>query len=195
VSALLPALDIPSLRPKALKLIVKGCDWLLNHELVEDSSVSKFPSVAGCQHPSRLGWCYGDLTIALTLARVGKKLDDDRYLSLAEKLAKHSANRKVENAMVDDAGICHGTAGLFLIFHQLNNLIPCSSLQMAAYRWLQEVLEQFELNGKSAFFEYSIPHRCHIESSGLLTGYSGIGLCLLAALGQDTEWSDCLLLN
>jgi lantibiotic modifying enzyme len=194
ISAILPALTIPALSNRAQKLLKQSCDWLLMQQLTIKEE-SFFSSYVNDPLPSRLGWCYGDLTIALTLARVGNALKIPQYLTQAEEMALHSAKRCEKSAGIDDAGVCHGSAGLSLIFQLLNKEIPSIKLEQASIKWLDFTLKLYNEKGMEGLYKPSPQRGNRNESKGFLTGYSGVGLCLISLLNGDTEWTECLSLS
>jgi hypothetical protein len=140
-----------------------------------------------------LGWCYGDLTIALTLARVGQTLERQDLVDEAKRIGLHAAMRDENSAMVKDAGICHGSAGLMLIFQMLNEIIPMPEFEKASDYWFENTIVRFKENGLEGFYANKAGNL--IEETGLLEGYSGVGLCLLARQGISPDWADALLLT
>ncbi|WDE03205.1 lanthionine synthetase C family protein [Thalassomonas viridans] len=194
IAALLPALKIPALYQRTKSLLVQSCDWLMAQELDKDDFISCFASSCNEQHNSRLGWCYGDLTIALTLARVGRALELPSYLDKAKAISLHAAGRDRHNGMVNDAGLCHGSAGIALIFQLLYQELNEPLLQDTANSWLDITLDGYREKGLEGFYMYSGLSQEHEEDMGLLMGYTGIGLCLLSALTGDTDWVDSLLM-
>ena len=202
IAAILPAVQIPALHQRAKSLLIQSCDWLLQQELQQklpaDQQNSYFSSSCNNHKGSRLGWCYGDLTIALTLARVGKALDHPAYIDKAKQISLHSAQRDSENGYIQDAGLCHGSAGVALIFQllnqQFNQQFNLPELSDAADQWLSYTLDLYREKGLSGFYMFSGLTQEYEECTGFLMGYSGIGLCLLAALGETPDWADCLLM-
>ncbi|CAH9060233.1 hypothetical protein PSECIP111951_02900 [Pseudoalteromonas holothuriae] len=195
LAALLPALNIEQLKPQVSELLQGGCDWLLAHQNTNDDAFSCFGTCAqSSQHDSRLGWCYGDLTIALTLARIGHALGRPSYVERALEIALHSTKRDAESGHINDAGLCHGFAGLVTIYQLLNKIMPHPELASTAQTWLDYTLAQYDDRGIEAMYSFNGMDKCYNEDLGLLMGYSGIGLALLAALNDDTSWADCLLM-
>ncbi|SFC30841.1 lanthionine synthetase C family protein [Pseudoalteromonas denitrificans] len=194
IAAILPALTIPSLFERTKRLLIQSCDWLLAQELKDKDRISCFGSSCNDDSGSRLGWCYGDLTIALTLARVGNALEMPSYIDKAKQIGLHAAARDEKEGMINDAGLCHGSAGLALIFQLLNQQLNEEKFLEVANKWLTYSLDLYQNKGMQGFYMYSGLSKSHEEDTGLLMGYGGIGLCLLAALGEDADWADCLLL-
>ena len=194
IAALLPALKIPALHQRTKSLLVQSCDWLMAQELDEKEFTSCFASSCNEQHNSRLGWCYGDLTIALTLARVGRALELPSYMEKAKAISLHAARRDQHNGMVNDAGLCHGSAGIALIFQLLHQEIDEPLLVETANKWLDFTLDYYREKGLKGLYMFSGLNKTHEEDTGFLMGYSGIGLCLLSALTGNTDWVDSLLM-
>ncbi|KAA1165812.1 lantibiotic biosynthesis protein [Pseudoalteromonas sp. 20-92] len=195
IAALVPVLHIPKLKARARKLLLGSCDWLLTNQNCNLSSNACFGSCAGDGGDSRLGWCYGDLTIALTLMRVGVALNMPHYVERALGIARHAAKRDEISGYVKDAGICHGYFGLIMIFSLLNKLSPHPDLQAAINYWLSFALEQYEDNGVSSFYSYKGDEGGYEEDFSLLMGYSGIGLVILSLLNGEFGWADSLLID
>ncbi|PAJ72840.1 hypothetical protein CJF42_19005 [Pseudoalteromonas sp. NBT06-2] len=194
IAAILPALKIPSLFDRTKRLLIQSCDWLLAQERQNKERMSCFSSSCNDDHDSRLGWCYGDLTIALTLARVGNALEMPLYVSKAKEISLHSAHRDEKEGMIRDAGLCHGSAGLVLIFQLLHQQLNEPQLLQAANKWLTYTLELYKNQELNGLHMYSGLTNKYEEDTGFLMGYGGIGLCLLSALGEDADWADSLLM-
>lgn len=195
IAAILPALEITVLKEQVCQLLIGSCDWLLEHQNLSSTESACFSMCVGKGNTSRLGWCYGDLTIALTLARVGLALDKPNYIVRALDIARHAAKRDAQSASIKDAGICHGYFGLVTIFQLLNKLIPHPELQQAAKNWLQYGLNKYKEEGIESLYSYNIIEDAYSENFSFLMGYSGIGLVLLGVLTDEVDWADCLLMD
>lgn len=192
ICALLPAVKHPLLGQRTAKLISYACNWLLKQQLTSTGRISMFPCLSSDHKPSRLGWCYGDLAIALTLARAGKMINRQDLLDCACEIGIYAAQRNCETAMVQDAGICHGSGGLMLIFKLLYQIIPISEFERASEYWFENTINRYEEHGLEGFNAYKSGKS--VEETSLLEGYAGIGLCLLARQGISPDWADALLL-
>jgi len=104
----------------AKQIVQQSCDWLLLQPPLQQSD-SMYPAYCGELTSSRLGWCYGDATIALTLARAGIMLGKTNYIEHAVNVIRHASQRNLVSSQVVDAGLCHGSSGLMLIFHLFVN--------------------------------------------------------------------------
>jgi lantibiotic modifying enzyme len=195
IAAILPALSYPTLYNRSKKLLKKSCDWLLQQQLEGKNKQSHFSSTSDSTHSSRLGWCYGDLTIALTLFRVGKALDIAIYQDKAIEVALHTTQRNEVTGMVHDAGLCHGSAGLAVIYQEFYHKTGVVELQISAEKWLNFTLKTYQEKGLEGFYKVSGFDQRSSECTGFLEGYAGIGLCLMACLDGEADWLDCLLLS
>lgn len=199
LAALLTLSREPSVADAARPLLVAGCDWLLLQKQDVTMCRSYFSNLSHLQTKSRLGWCYGDLSIALTLGRAGKLLQQQQYIDSALVIALHAASRDAADAQIYDAGLCHGSSGLALIFKLLYRELKAPELLEAAIRWQNFYLQQYQQQGLSALHKWigdvePGDRRKREEDLGLLEGYAGIGLSLLTGLGQEPDWVDALLL-
>ncbi|MCG9761621.1 MULTISPECIES: lanthionine synthetase C family protein [Pseudoalteromonas] len=195
IAALIPALYDDEVKERAQKLVVSGCDWLLEQQSHATDKKACFGSCAGDDSHSRLGWCYGDLTIALTLARVGHALDKPSYVDRALEIALFNVDRDEHQGHINDAGLCHGFFGLVTIYQLLNQVMPHPKLEQAALRWLDYGLQKYQQSGIAALYSYNGLDKAHQEDFSFLMGFAGIGLALIGVLDDDLDWTDCLLMS
>ncbi|KJY99221.1 MULTISPECIES: lanthionine synthetase C family protein [Pseudoalteromonas] len=195
IAALIPALQDEKVKLRAQKLVVAGCDWLLEQQSHAADRLACFGSCAGDEHHSRLGWCYGDLTIALTLARAGHALDKSSYVEQALNIALFNVDRDAKQGHINDAGLCHGFFGLVTVYQLLNKVMPHPKLQQAALTWLDYGLSQYQDHGLKALYSYNGLDKVHQEDCSFLMGFAGIGLALLGVLDDNLDWTDCLLMS
>ncbi|WP_311567903.1 lanthionine synthetase LanC family protein [Photobacterium arenosum] len=175
-------------------ILERSCQCLLaNHNSPEASTF--FGYYAGQTCETRLGWCYGDLSAAWVLSNAASALKDEAMLSRAKEIALASTHRTLQGSGVDDGGLCHGSSGLFHIYRKLYKKFGLSEFYDAADYWLDYTLSLYREKGLSGLNQYVSEQGVSIENAGLLEGYSGIGLCLLTAVGVDDSWDDCLLLS
>ncbi len=195
IASLLPALEIPEISKRASTLVVKSCDWLLRQQYDSVDSVCYYPSYSNGKDISRLGWCYGDLTIALTLVRTGKALNKKNYIEIARNISLRAASRDVTTTLIADAGICHGSVGLALLFKLLYAHFRENDLLQASNFWRDHTLTLFKVNGLAGLYKYNGVTKQHEECDGFLEGYAGIGLTLLSLENNQLDWTDSLLLS
>ncbi len=199
LAALIPGLAFPETRESATSLVSAGCRWLLLQAQDAEEYGSHFPYVADKPGHSRLGWCYGDAAIALTIARAGAALADAELIDAARRIALHAANRNSKTGLVRDAGLCHGSAGLYLIFRLLYAQLGDSELLHAADNWLQETLSRHEADGLHGFDAYrndaETGKSYYRATHDALSGYASVGLCLAVAAGKPADWVDAYLMG
>jgi lantibiotic modifying enzyme len=148
---------------------------------------------------SRLGWCYGDLGIALTFWQVGKLLDYPKFKTEALEIMRHACNRKdLQKNAVNDCGLCHGSAGIAHIFRRFYWESNDASFKTAADYWTQVTLDMAThedgLAGYCAF--RATEEKKWITEYGLLEGIGGIGLALLGAIQSEvSDWDKSLMMS
>lgn len=83
------------------------------------NELSLYPINSMTKRPSRLAWCYGDLGIGLSLWTAGKNLGIKSFQEEAYEVFDSLLKGKnaYENNVID-AGICHGTSGVALLFNR-----------------------------------------------------------------------------
>lgn len=145
--------------------------------------------------PSRLGWCYGDASTALMLMHAARAMGREDWHAAAVDLAVAAARRTRASAGVVDAGLCHGSAGLALVFAQLAAYEDDGELRAAASAWLGDALARWEPGTGFGGFTTRLAEGWVADSS-FLAGSAGIGLGLLALSDpQPPSWDRLLLLT
>lgn len=167
---------------RARPLLEGAVTWLLAHEGPED--LGGFPSwmePCGARGPvARTAWCYGDAGVASVLLAVGRALEVPDWEARARTMALRVAARAPDSTRVEDAGLCHGAAGLGHLLHRMARTTGDARLATSARAWLERALE--------------LRRPAHEDGPGLLTGAAGTGLALLAAVGgEEPRWDRVLL--
>lgn len=193
--ALAYATSIQTNQSEIRHALMKGCQWLLAQRH-DRPSVSCFSYNYPTHSESRLAWCYGDISIALVLAKAGCVLNDPEVFQAGREIALHCAHRSPDTAGVVDAGLCHGSAGLMLMFQLLAEIYQedAPTFMQASDFWLSDIIERFTVHGIQGF-DHAMPNAKSRPEQGLLEGYAGIGLALLTKLGHRSDWTECLMLK
>jgi len=194
ILSLIPATGINSTRVEAKKLILKASNWLIQQKK-ENPKQSSFGYVSGDNANSRLGWCYGDLGIAIALARAGECLQNENLKHEALEIALKASTRDIQSSGVVDASVCHGSAGIAMLFDRLDNVFEHPDLRSAKHYWINDILYRYKKNGLSGLSYYDNCTDKYTRDYSLLNGIAGVGLVLLTELGVKPEWSDVLLLQ
>lgn len=197
IASLLPLLAHQQLHSQIQTLLQASCQWLIQQQQTSEKFGSCFAYITEQPCQSRLGWCYGDATIALTLLRVGNAINRDDFTAAGKNIALKAAQRRLKSSLVQDAGICHGSAGLALIFQVITRYYTESTLSQAAQYWFEHTLALYQTSGLDGFnaVREQDNSNCRLPDHGLLGGYAGIGLVLLMAFNVETNWLDALLLT
>lgn len=134
------------------------------------------------KNTSRLGWCYGDLSIAISMIHAGSALKEENIMKHGIELIEHSANRDVSSSGVSDASLCHGSLGLAHIFQHCYVKTGCIRANEAAVYWLVYFIEKQSCNLNKYF-----------SSIGFLEGLTGAALAALSSLcDEDPLWEHVL---
>lgn len=182
------------------KLLQEGIDFILNQELKDAHRLSVFPSYALASDKnmlaataSRLGWCYGDLGVGFLLNQTGEITSNDILKDKATSLFEFNSQRRdVKSNFIIDSGICHGSAGIALIFRRLYLESGNSLYKETSEYWLSKTLAMAK--HKDGYCGYIADE--HHPAPGLLEGVAGIGLALLSFLTDEKpHWDELLLLS
>ncbi len=148
---------------------------------------------------SRLGWCYGDLGVAISLWKAGKLLDHEPYKQEAIATLLHTTRRKkLEEAGVKDAGLCHGAFGIMHIYNFMYKETGEVACKEAADFWLDKALEMaIHQEGHAGYMRWQGGENAGWKNEiNLLEGVSGIGLAMISYLAPfDTKWDQCMLMG
>lgn len=188
---------------RARPLLRGAVEWLLAQELPADSP-SRFAYSAApdsTPSPSRAAWCYGDPGIAAALLVAARGAGEEAWEREALRIARSAARRPEDDTGVVDAGICHGAAGLALVYHRIFQATGDEELGEAARAWARRTLEMEKPGEGVAGYRSWGPARgggdpAWQDDAGLLTGAAGVALTLLAAATPvEPEWDRFLLVS
>lgn len=187
----------------AKDLLRGAVSWLLAHSL-EPLGHPGFPAVHVPNvrpGPARAAWCYGDPGVASVLYLAGQGVQEQAWTAAALDLAVDCAVRSTKQSAVQDACLCHGSAGLMHMFNRLYQASKEPSLRCAALRWLDWTLgfRVRDAGGSVAGFRaYTLEEGkpVWVAERGFLNGAAGIGLALLAMISQvEPRWDRFLVLS
>jgi lantibiotic biosynthesis protein len=190
-------------------LLAGAVRWLLGHKLPKTMG-SVFPSrLHGLTDPpeaSRSAWCYGDPGVAAALLSAARRVGEPRWEIEALEIARKAARRPPDQAGVEDAGLCHGAAGLGHLFNRFLQATGEPLFRDAARFWLRRTLDMRRPGQGLAGYVAWKPkpsqtaeedlEMAWLGDPGLLTGVTGIALALLAAVSPiEPKWDRLLLIN
>lgn len=147
----------------------------------------------------REAWCSGKITIwyAILLASKELKNSEDYNLALSE-LINLSSIRNINSLLIEDACLCHGTAGLMQIYYKLFIITNRIEFYEAYKFWKQKTIE-FANIGKDGnlnyLFKFSNQEIKERPEFNILNGIAGVGLALLTEeYIKEPTWDEMFLL-
>ena len=188
---------------KTFKLLQGAVNYLLQQKLCSNKYISIYPNFAiesiKKLHSSRLAWCYGDLGIGISLWHAFQATNNILWKNEALETLLHSAKRKDLNEnMLKDAGLCHGTSGIAHIFNRMYYNTKILEFKKAGDYWVSQTLKMAKFDdGYAGFKAWRTKESGGSQPQiGILEGISGIGLSLLSSIYKNRlEWDECLLLS
>lgn len=181
--------------------MIKGtANYILKQQIDYKIYGSYFPSLSSENksplRKSRLAWCYGDLGIAVSLWQTGKRINCEEYKQKSIEILLHSTTRlSLKDNFVFDAGICHGSAGIAMIYNRMYKETKIKEFLNAFNYWIEKTLEFSTFDTGIAGYKYYVSNTWKNDYS-LLTGVSGIGLVLLSCLEKkESNWNEMLLIS
>ena len=198
VIALLAACVARGVSPVVARELAEGAvAWLLARELPEHR-FADFVRTGDNGVPSRLGWCYGELSIATALREAGRAMGRGDWLDHARVLAHAAAARPRETTGVVDACLCHGAAGLGAMFARAASVDHDPVLENAARTWFEAALDLRKVDPVGGFAPQVVDPGLApgVASVGIVTGAEGVALALQSALdGSNPAWDRALMLS
>ncbi|MDP9120119.1 MAG: lanthionine synthetase C family protein [Acidobacteriota bacterium] len=177
--------------PQARRLLDSAVQWMLANRRFSDegSTFSRFAKPVP-QLSCRSAWCYGDPGIVAVLIGAAEVQAKPSWKSEAIAIGFKDSIRPVGETEVQDATLCHGTAGLGHIYNCLFQVTGAEVFATTARSWLTATLQ--DLDGTSN--RGAIDLAC--EEWGLLQGLAGTCLALLAAVGHtQPRWARPMMLD
>ncbi|WP_433264706.1 lanthionine synthetase C family protein [Actinosynnema sp. CS-041913] len=145
---------------------------------------SEFRTGSVDQHgPQRPSWCYGTPGLARAQQLAALALGDRRRQRAAENALTACVTDDHQLALLDDASLCHGWAGLVQTLRRTAaDASPDSEL----------AAQRLRLHTRFAHHLYG---RRPVPGDGLLEGTAGIALTRDAATAPAFRWDACLLIT
>lgn len=186
-------------KERSKEMAYKINDFLLNKNYLDQLKHSFYPQILNKDEikPSRLGWCYGDLSLGYVLYQAGLVFKDTTVIDFSLKILKLTTTRREnEVTKIFDAGICHGTAGVAHIYNKLAILTNDVSFEESSKYWIEQTIQYSSYNdGIGGYKRFNAYENIYERSPGLLEGTAGIGLVLSSYLSGNFDWDYCIMLN
>jgi len=207
LSFLAQVYDRGILKNEIREMISSALPYLLRHEFTDDvfcfpTALDVIPKKEEEKPFSRLGWCYGDLCMALALVHCGKALQNEEWKDKGLEIALKTTRRTLENSGCTDAPFCHGSVGLVHLYQRLFNLSKDPEFKKASEKWLDITLQTYYKPGEGAggyfFRSYNEEEKVFVQTPqySLLEGSAGIGLVHLSSVtGIQPDWDIIFLGN
>ncbi|MFB6456639.1 lanthionine synthetase C family protein [Chitinophaga sp. Hz27] len=184
-------------------MVTNAINWLMSARNKDrEAGHSLFPVLVDDQAitagdvNSRLGWCYGDLGIAVSLKDAGARMQKPEWTTYAYEIFNNiAAHRNQENGIVHDACLCHGSAGIAIILQQAAILQKDPVLLANADTWHQHTIGHSKWSDGAAGYKY-YQHPEFQASYNMLEGISGIGLSLISFVNPEIRpgWAEAMLM-
>jgi lantibiotic modifying enzyme len=180
-------------------LLKKSIEWVLDKK--NETNFSCFPTAINetDNQYSRLGWCYGDLGIAMSFIQAGLNANNDTWIKEGTNIALHSSHRRnLDQNGVRDAGLCHGSAGIAHIYNRLFHYTGETELKSSSEYWFEKTFSFFDsINNLKAYrINPDTKEGYWDEEYGILEGLAGIGLALISGISTvEPRWDRSLLLS
>jgi lantibiotic modifying enzyme len=185
--------------PGVRSLLRDSTEWLRTQQLPHPGAC--FPTHSGQAQPARSGWCYGDPGVAVALFAAARELGSRDIAEQALAIARRAAVLSVDAAGVEDAGLCHGSAGLAHIYNRLYQASGDDVLRDASVVWFRRAMESRNPGRGAAGFlfmgrpNYSMTEAMRLwPDRSLVNGTVGVGLALVSAVASAPPAWDRLLL-
>jgi lantibiotic modifying enzyme len=189
-------------KEKVYGLLDGTVNYLLSQQLDSRKFNSCFPNFdikSAKPFNSRLSWCYGDLGIGISLFQASLATKNKKLEEKTINLLLHSTKRKdLDENLVKDAGLCHGTAGIAHIYNRMYQYTHNEKFKDSACYWFDETLKMAYYRNGLAGYKAGRPEKQGgaKNEAGFLEGIAGIGLALISAISNiEPTWDECLLLS
>lgn len=185
---------------EAKELLALSTNFLLNQaNNAEEAAIIPTRIFEGTKdNYAHLGWCRGNVSIALALLIAAEALENDEIKEKGIEIAEHTLKLDdMDKTNIVDFGLCHGTSGLSHMYQRLYNQTKMDVFKERAEIWMSKTLEQANMEGGIAGFKtWDNLSQQWLKDQSLLTGTAGIGLIMLANLSMEyAHWDKCMLLS
>ncbi|MGI5269162.1 lanthionine synthetase C family protein [Nonomuraea sp. CA-218870] len=147
---------------------------------------------------SRTAWCYGVPGAARALQLAGMALGRPDWCRFAVEALRGTLALPEEQHGVQDAGLCHGWAGLLHLTRLVARDADDAELAGAADRLAVRALDLYDPQAPFGFRAATQRHGTSVDLPGFLEGATGIALALHAYAGDrpaESGWDAALLVR
>lgn len=182
----------------AYSLICNSVDFLLSLKSRHSTS-SIYPSFIFEDNEfneSRLAWCYGDLGVAYAICKAAVVCQRNDWLEEAIHITLETCKRKShKSTLVFDSSLCHGAAGLGLLYFKMFELTGNQHFRNVSIYWNSVVGEMLITSENQCEYKYYDSINGFESKMGLLDGLIGTVFSILNMRQQcDKNWIHSLSL-
>ncbi len=162
------------------ELVHHGVRFIKNHQLYVDSANGEYSwypfsveiNATQIENRPRMGWCYGDLGIALLFYKAGQLLSDSSITRSADIVGMNCLMRQqLESNSVYDSHFCHGSAGVAQFFYALYEASGNSKYLEGYEWWIEKTVLLLKTDLEKGLYKG--------KEQNLLDGLIGVALVLL----------------
>lgn len=182
--------------------------YLQNEQIFDEDINTFFPTFIKAEdfdqnilkkENSRLAWCYGDLGALYTMLITAVQVDDAELYTIIVSKLRHVAKRKFETeGFTIDAGFCHGTSGISMIFENIYDITGEKEFSEAAHYWIEETLKHkysSEIRIEKIGYSFLIKDTENEQNFSLLEGLTGVLCSYKHFLFKNSLTQESLLLK
>lgn len=192
------------IKQKQIEELVSGTmGYILSQEIDRTVYGCCFPSQSTENgddiYKSRLGWCYGDLGIAIALWQAGKTFNRQDWIQKAMDVMLFSTQRRdLKYNSINDAGLCHGSSGVAMMFKYMYDETRNEHFAQTAQYWANATIDlAIHTEGPAGYMRFTLEKDSPWKPSyTLLEGIAGIGMSLMSIfnIDQKSKWTELFLL-
>ncbi|QSB28064.1 lanthionine synthetase LanC family protein [Flavobacterium sp. CLA17] len=184
--------NLPEVHPAIHEAITKTIGFMNTYKTFDEESKQFYPGQILISNASvtkaRLGWCQGDLGIANAILNSGSFLKNTSLKEDGNSLINATKNITVEESLVNDFALCHGSSGLILQYYLASKKTNVSYSDTITI-WYENLKKQTRdfTEFKSFFINQ------YVAETNILNGAAGLGLTLLTIENKiPSDWVECL---
>lgn len=166
------------IKKEASTLLNALCSYTLKQSSTSENG--RFFGYKSSEKPpfkTRLGWCYGDLSNSLILAKAAASLKNRALFYRARKIALSATLISHPDSLVVDHSICHGSAGLIILYKRAFEIFGDSEFLACSEYWCRNIV--LDYNEKSSESMDSFFTAGSLDKIGFLEGDLGVALGLI----------------
>lgn len=188
------ASQLEELHVKSTHLLNKTIHYILDNKHDDKKGGAYFPKIilknGDYVYGRNIGWCHGDMSVALTIYNAGKLTNNAKWKKIAlEILLNSTMSAKQDSKHESNIGMCHGISGINYIYQKLYRETKIQEFEDASLIWSRRLQEVFQNQLEDT-------KNLGMSKFDLISGFSGVGLTLLSYLSnEDLEWDKCLMLS